>query len=74
MKLNIINTFSEVKKYINRVTNGEDKKLCWDEEVIAPHWETLCCYAPFDLSDRKPLAITDIHELQLQCSLLTHCI
>lgn len=70
MKINIINSYSGVKKYIERVAKGEDKQLCWDEEVLSPHWKTLCCYAPFDLSDRKPSAITDIHELQLQCSLL----
>lgn len=70
MKINVINSYLGVKKYIDRVTNGEYAKLCWENEVLSPHWETLCCYAPFDLSDRKPSAITDIHELQLQCSLL----
>lgn len=41
-----------------------------EEEVIAEIWERLCCYAPFDLSERKPEAITDIDSLEKQCALL----
>ncbi|MGN0478048.1 MAG: DUF2268 domain-containing putative Zn-dependent protease [Hominenteromicrobium sp.] len=35
----------------------------WEKEVIVPFWEKLCCYAPFDLSARKPGVIRDLDTL-----------
>ena len=70
MKINVINTYKEVRKYIERVQNGESPALCWEEEVVSPYWDRLCCYAPFDLGERKPSVITDIVSLRKQCDLL----
>lgn len=38
--------------------------------MISVYWDKLCCYAPFDLGDRKPKAITNIETLEKQCELL----
>lgn len=70
MKIDVINTYKEIEKYIERVEGGEAPEACWEEEVISKYWEKLCCYAPFDLSDRKPKAITDTVTLKKQCELL----
>ena len=70
MKVEVINTCKETKKYIERVKKGECPNICWEEEVVSVYWERLCCYAPFDLSERKPKAITDILALEKQCELL----
>ena len=69
MRIEVINTYSEIKKYIGRVKNGEAPDVCW-EEMLSIYWEKLCCYAPFNLSDRKPRVITDIVTLEKQCALL----
>lgn len=70
MKVDVKNTYKEIRKYIERVKKGESPEVCWEEEVIAVYWEKLCCYAPFDLSERKPNAITEIGVLEKQCELL----
>ena len=70
MKIDVKNTYKEIRKYIERVKKGESPEVCWEEEVIAAYWETLCCYAPFDLSERKPKVITEIDVLEKQCELL----
>lgn len=70
MKVDVKNTYKEIRKYIERVKKGESPEVCWEEEVIAFYWEKLCCYAPFDLSERKPNAITEIGVLEKQCELL----
>jgi riboflavin biosynthesis pyrimidine reductase len=70
MEVRVINTYQEIRNYIARVKNGDSPTLCWEEEVISVYWDQLCCYAPFDLSERKPLVITDIATLELQCDLL----
>ena len=64
MKIDVINTFREIRKNIERVKSGEAFDVCWEEEVISAYWEKLCCYAPFDLSARKPKAIVDISALE----------
>lgn len=70
MKVDVKNTYKEIRKYIERVKKGESPEVCWEEEVIAFYWDKLCCYAPFDLSERKPNAITEIGVLEKQCELL----
>lgn len=70
MKIDVINTCKETRNYIARVKNGEAPGICWEEEVVSVHWQKLCCYAPFDLSNRKPKAVTDIPALEKQCALL----
>ena len=70
MNIEVINACRAVRRYIDRVKNGDSPKNSWEEEVIAEIWERLCCYAPFDLSERKPEAITDIDSLEKQCELL----
>ena len=70
MKIEVINTYNEIKKYVEKVKNGEEPEVCWENEVVSVYWEKLCCYAPFDLSERKPKAITDIDTLEKQCELL----
>lgn len=70
MKIEVINSYQEVKKYIERVKSGEALDICWEEELLAVYWEQLCCYAPFDLSERKPQPVTDIVSLEKQSKLL----
>ncbi|MGN0634042.1 MAG: hypothetical protein ACI4JW_09275 [Oscillospiraceae bacterium] len=57
MKINVINTYKEIRKYIERIKNGESPDVCWEEEVISSYWERLCCYAPIDLSFRVTMMI-----------------
>lgn len=70
MKIEIISVLNEVEKYIQLVEQGKNADEAWEKIVIAPYWEKLCCYAPMDLSDRKPKAIKDIDALKEQVSLL----
>ncbi|MGN0801263.1 MAG: DUF2268 domain-containing putative Zn-dependent protease [Candidatus Faecivicinus sp.] len=70
MRIDVINTCEEVRRYIQRVKDGESPEICWEEEVISGCWDRLCCYAPFDLSERKPKAIRDVFSLEKQCGLL----
>ena len=70
MNIKVLISCIEIKKYIERVNKGEDKAQCWEEEVVAPYWDMLCCYAPFDLSERKPSVIENVEELEKQCVLL----
>ena len=50
MNIEVINACRAVRRYIDRVKNGDSPKNSWEEEVIAEIWERLCCYAPYDLS------------------------
>lgn len=70
MTINIIQTWNEVEKYIEAVENGADRKEQWEKIVIEPYWEKLCCYAPMDLSERKPGVIQDIDKLKEQVKIL----
>lgn len=70
MTIEIINTCNEVERYIEAVENGADKQEQWEKMVIQPHWEKLCCYAPMDLSERKPGAIQNIIKLKEQVEVL----
>ena len=70
MKINVINACKNVKQYIEKVENGMPIEESWEKEVIEPFWEKLCCYAPFDLSDRKPKVIKDLNKLKQQCEIL----
>lgn len=70
MKITVINTYENVKQYIKKVQSGGNVDECWEKEVVAPFWDNLCCYAPFDLSDRKPKAIKNLDKLKEQCDIL----
>lgn len=70
MKINVINTYKEIRKFIERIKNGESPNVCWEEEVLSAYWDKLCRYAPIDLSARKPKVISDISVLEKQCDLL----
>lgn len=70
MRIHVIPTWREVRNYIERVRQGEAPDECWEQEVVSAHWDRLCCYAPFDLSDRKPKAICDVDTLEKQCDQL----
>ena len=59
MKIQIINVWNELEAYIQAVQNGKNPEEEWEKQVIAPYWEQLCCYAPMDLSERKPGVIKD---------------
>ncbi|WP_432651808.1 DUF2268 domain-containing putative Zn-dependent protease [Huintestinicola sp.] len=70
MKIEIINTVNESLKYIEAVFSGQDKEQAWENIVVAPYWEKLFCYAPFDLSDRKPAAVMDMTALKRQAEIM----
>lgn len=70
MIINVINTKREIEKYIELVKKGTDPEKCWEETVVNAYWNQLCCYAPFDLSERKPKVITDLETLEKQYELL----
>ena len=59
MKIQIINVWNELEAYIQAVENGKNPEEEWEKQVIATCWEQLCCYAPMDLSERKPGVIKD---------------
>lgn len=70
MKVELINVWKEVIAYIKATEAGQDKVQAWEKIVVNPYWEKLCCYAPFDLSDRKPKAIMNIEKLKEQVTIL----
>lgn len=74
MSLEIIPVYKCLDEYIDRTQRdaGSYEKL-WHTCAIEPYWKTLCQYAPFDLSDRKPGPIKDIATLKRQIELL-NCI
>lgn len=70
MKIEIKYVWDEVEKYIEAVEQGGSADELWEEIVIAPYWEKLCCYSPKDLGDRKPKPIKNINILKEQLLLL----
>lgn len=70
MKIELINVFNELDKYVGAVENGESMVEQWEKIVIAPYWEKLCCYAPMDLTNRKPAAVQSIAQLKKQVHIL----
>ena len=70
MRIEVINSCQGIRNYIEHAENGSQLEKYWEEDVLDSFWEQLCCYAPVDLSERKPNAITDISTLKKQCELL----
>ena len=70
IKIEVISAVKEAEDYCKAVQNGQDKVQAWEEIVISPYWDKLCCYAPFDLGERKPKAITNIEKLKEQIAVL----
>lgn len=71
MNIEIIPVYKYLGAYITDVENRVDTaEALWSKYAIDPYWETLCQYAPHDLSDRKPKPITDIATLKKQIDLL----
>lgn len=66
MKIKILPVYTHLKEYIAGVKSGLPAQELWEREVVAPYWDTLCCYAPMDLSARKPAPILDIETLEAQ--------
>ena len=70
MKIRVKNANKNIRHYIEKIENGAPFEESWEEEVIEPFWDSLCCYAPFDLSARKPEIIRNIEKLKEQCKLM----
>lgn len=66
MKIKILPVYTHLKEYIAGVKSGLPAQELWEREVVAPYWDTLCCYAPMDLSARKPVPILDMETLEAQ--------
>lgn len=67
MSIIILSTEKNVSEYIHHAKKaGSDLAATWNQYVVDPLWPTLSQYAPFDLSDRKPLSISNLDELAMQ--------
>lgn len=71
MNLEIIAVYKNLNNYVTGLeNNAENADDLWNKYAIAPYWEKLCQYAPFDLSDRKPKPVTNLQTLKKQIDLL----
>ena len=71
MKLELIPVYQHLECYICKSGQAEaDLDALWNEYAIKPYWERLSCWAPFDMSDRKPKPVRDIPKLRQQIALL----
>jgi uncharacterized protein YjaZ len=71
MNLEIIPVYKNLDAYIEGVENGLGSfDSLWEKFAIEPYWKTLCQYAPFDISERKPKPVTCIPSLKKQIILL----
>ncbi|WP_342756625.1 DUF2268 domain-containing putative Zn-dependent protease [Kineothrix sedimenti] len=71
MDISIIPVYKNLDGYIADVESKVDSvEILWDKYAIDPYWETLCQYAPYDLTDRKPKPVTNIPTLKKQIELL----
>ena len=71
MRIQILAVYEKLEQYCNAMENGEGTAAeLWEREAVAPYWKTLCQYAPMDLSERKPRAITDVRTLKKQIELM----
>lgn len=70
MKIILKNAWKELENYIETSLENGNYEENWDNYVIAPFWDELCCYAPFDLSERKIPVIKNIEILKKQLKLL----
>ncbi|MDO5291991.1 MAG: DUF2268 domain-containing putative Zn-dependent protease [bacterium] len=67
MKIKLIPVYESLEIYLEKLENKEQgANELWEQYAIAPYWKTLCQYAPMDLSDRKPVPITDSMILRQQ--------
>lgn len=61
----------QMKQYINELKKQpENADKLWEAYMVAPYWDELSKYAPFDLSARKPEAMKDIDVLERQYEIL----
>jgi uncharacterized protein YjaZ len=71
MKLEIIAVYENLDGYILEMEKEDaDCNLLWDKYAIKPYWGKIGCYAPFDMSERKPKPIKNISKLKLQIELM----
>jgi uncharacterized protein YjaZ len=71
MNLEIIAVYENLDGYILEME--KDNTACkelWDRYAIKPYWDKISQWAPFDMSDRKPMPIKDINKLKQQIKLL----
>lgn len=69
--IEIINTFDAAHQYLyDAQQSGVKIDELWDRHMIAPYWETISQYAPFDHSFMKPKPIRNITALEQQLRLL----
>jgi Predicted Zn-dependent protease len=72
MSIEIIAVYKNLDDYVSGIEdNAGSAEMLWNKYAIDPYWKTLCQYAPYDLSDRKPKPITDIVLLKKQIDLLS---
>jgi uncharacterized protein YjaZ len=71
MNYKLFTTWNTVDTYIRQAEAAPDQiEACWDEIVVAPLWNDLAKWAPFDVSFMKPKAVRDIDKLKTQNALL----
>lgn len=67
----LFTTWNTVDTYIRQAEAAPDQiEACWDETVVAPLWNGLAKWAPFDVSFMKPKAVRGINKLKTQNALL----
>ena len=67
MKLEILPVYRRLQEYVaGAESNPADAAVLWERYAVEPYWKLLSCYAPFDLSARKPQPILDIPARKIQ--------
>ncbi len=70
MKIEIVPAYQNLSAYAAGLDHHpEEAAALWERLIVEPCWPTLCRFAPFDLSERKPKPILSIDSIKKQIAL-----
>ena len=71
MKLEILAVYENLNDYLLEMEKeNADCDLLWNKYAIEPYWEKISHWAPFDMSNRKPMPIKNVSKLKQQIEML----
>lgn len=70
MRIELLTVYERLGAYVDELRAGAEPAAAWERIAVAPFWDKLSCYAPVDMSQRKPKPITDADSLAAQLELL----
>jgi len=72
MEIKIIETFENAKQYLLEAKKDyTDANGLWTKHMIAPFWDEIAAYAPFEQSFKQPPCITELTQLEKQLSIFS---